>query len=85
MEKFDQSNLSVLSKLEKDVKLQDTLDTSLKLFFQWKETVVEASIVALLKLVICDKSANSFSLADKFDYVAEWEGKTKYISLYILW
>ena len=74
MEKFGQSNLSALSKLEKDVKLRDTLEStnpSLKPFFYGKKTVVEASIAALLKLVSYDKLANSCSLTDKFNYVIE--------------
>ena len=85
LEKFDLSNLSVLSKLEKNVKLQDTLESinlSLKPFFHGKKTVVEASIAALLKLVTYDKSTNSCSLADEFDYIAEREGKTKHMSFY---
>ena len=85
MEKFGQSNLSALSKLEKDVKLRDTLESInplLKTFFHGKKTVVEASIAAFLKLVTYDKLANSCSLADKFDYVTEREGKTKHMSLY---
>ena len=66
VEKFDKSNLSVLSKLEKDVKLWDTLESinpSLKPFFHLKKTVVEA----VLKLVTYDKSANSCSLTGEFD------------------
>ena len=74
VEKFGQSNLSVLSKLEKDIKLWDTLESInplLKPFFCGKKTVAETGIAALLKLVTYDKSANSCSLADRFDCVVE--------------
>ena len=36
----------------------------------------------MLKLVTYDKSANSCSLADEFDYIVEREGKMKHMSLY---
>ena len=61
-DKLDQSNLSVLSKLEKDIKLRNTLESInplLKTFFHGKKTVVEAVITALLELVTYNKSANS--------------------------
>ena len=76
VEKFGQSNLSVLSKLEKDIKLQYTLESInplLKRFVRGKKTVAEANIAALLKLVTYHKSANSCSLADELDYVVERE------------
>ena len=85
MVKFDQSNLSVLSKLEKDIKLRNTLESitpSLKLFFHGKKTAAEAGISALLKIVIYNKSANSCFLADEFYYVIDQEGKIKHMSLY---
>ena len=68
----------MLSKLEEDVKLRDTLESIsllLKPCFHGKKTVVEAGIAALLKLVTYDKSANSCSLADEFDYIIEREGR----------
>ena len=36
----------------------------------------------MLKLVKHDKSANSCSLADKFDYIVEREGRVKHMLLY---
>ena len=86
-QKFDQSNLSVLSKLEKDVKLRDTLESFnllLKPCFHGKKTVVEAGIAALLKLVTYDESANSCSLADKFDYIVEREGHLQNLGIQLL-
>ena len=74
VEKLDQSNLSVVSKLEKDIKLCDILESTnplLKPFFHGKKTVAEAGITALLKLVSYNKLANSCSLADEFDHVVE--------------
>ena len=44
--------------------------------------IVESEIIALLKLVAYDKSANSCSLADEFDYIVERVGKIKHMSLY---
>ena len=85
VEKFDRSNLSVLSKLEKDTKLRDTLESInpwLKPFFRGKKTVAEAGNAALLKLVTYNKSSNFCPLADEFNYVVEQEGKIKHMSLY---
>ena len=38
-----------------------------------EKTVVESGIQALISLVSRDKSANSTSLADQFDYICERE------------
>ena len=59
------------------MKLRATLESvksALKPFFRGKAAVVEAGIYALLKLVTYDKSANSCSLADEFDYIVERKG-----------
>ena len=80
MEKLEKSNLSVLNELEQSMKLRNTLasiNPALKTFFRGKAAVVEAGIYALLKLVTYDKSANSCSLTDEFDYIVEREGKVE--------
>ena len=85
VEKLDKSNLVVLSKLEKELKLRvkfESINPALKPFFRGKEAVAVAGICALLKLVTYDKCANSCSLADEFDYIVEREGKVKHMSLY---
>ena len=79
----------MLAGLERQVKLRETfekvspaLSPALKPFFRGKDAVVVAGIYALLKLVIHDKSANSASLADEFDYIVEPEGQVKHMCLY---
>ena len=75
-EKLDASNLKVSSAMEKGIKQRDEFERikpSLKPFFRGKKTVVEAGILALLRLVTHDKSANSCSLAAEFDYIVERE------------
>ena len=62
--------------------LNNSLNPSLRAFFSGKKAVVIAGITALLKLVTHDKSANSTSIADEFDYIVEREGETKHMSLY---
>ena len=85
VEKLDKTNLFVLNKLERDIKLREKFESvnpALKPFFRGKDAIVEAGIHALLNLVIYDKSANSCSLADEFDFIVEREGKVKHMSLY---
>lgn len=85
VEKLDKSNLLVLNLLEKEIKLREKFESVnpyLKPFFRGKDAIVEAGLQALLKLVAYDKSGNSCSLADEFDYIVEREGKVKYMSLY---
>ena len=75
----------MLGKLEKEIKLRDKFESvnpSLKPYFRGKDAIVEAGIYALLKLVTYNKSANSCSLADEFDYIVEREGKVKQMCLY---
>ena len=74
-----------MNKLEKDIKLRDKFESvnpALKPYFWGKDAIFESGIYALLKLVTYNKSANSCSLADKFDYNVEREGKMKHMSLY---
>ena len=56
VEALNQSNLAVLSKIEKVVK-QRQINSFLKPFFRGKSTVVEAGIEFLLNLITYDKSA----------------------------
>ena len=85
VEKLDKSNLKVLGTLEKQIKMREKFESvnpALKSFFRGRDAIVEAGIHALLKVVTYDKSANSCSLADEFDYITEREGKAKHMSLY---
>ena len=86
VEKLDKSNFDVLSKLEKSVSLREKFEfinpALLQPFFHSKIAIVESRTSALLHLVAYDKSANSCSLADAFEYTVEREGKVKYLSLY---
>ena len=84
VEKLDRSNLPVLNKLEKDIKLRDKFEyvnSAVKSYFRGKDAIAESGIYALLKLITYNKSANSCSFADKFDYIVEREGQVKHISL----
>ena len=77
VEKLDASNLTVLASLEDKVKLRQRLEAinpSLRPFFRGKKAVVVAGIQAILKLVTHDKSGNTTSLAEEFDFIIEREG-----------
>ena len=83
VEKLDASNLDVLAAFEERVKLRQCLEAinpALKPFFRGKKAVVVADIQAILKLVSYDKSGNSSSLAEEFDFIIEREGAVKLIS-----
>ena len=85
VEKLDKSTLDVLSQSEKCVSSKEkfeSINSPLKPFFRGKIAIVESGISALLKLVAYDKSANSCSLADEFDYIVEGR-ETLSICLYI--
>ena len=85
VEKLDASNLDVLAAFEERVKLRQCLEAinpALKPFFRGKKAVVVADIQAILKLVSYDKSGNSSSLAEEFDFTIEREGAVKHMSLY---
>ena len=85
VEKFDETNLKVLMKIEKAVnqrQIFECINPTLKSFFRGKKTVVESGIKALISLVSREKSGNSTSLADQFDYICEREGVVKRIFLY---
>ena len=85
LEKSDRSNLSVLNKLEKDIKLREKFESvnpALKPYFWGKDAIIESGIYALLKLVTYNKSANSCSFAGEFDYIVERKVKVKHMSLY---
>ena len=69
--KKDKSNLEVLAMIEMKVDQGDVLENinpALKTFFRSK-TALEAEIDALLNLITHNKSANSCSQADLFDYM----------------
>ena len=75
-------NLSVLNKLEKGIKLRgkfESANPALKPDFRGKDAIVESGIYALLKFVTYNKSTNSCSLADKFDYIVEREVKVEHV------
>ena len=72
VEKLDTSNLDVLAAFEERVKLWQRLEAinpALKPFFRGEKAVVVAGIQAILKLVSCDMSGNSSSLAEEFDVI----------------
>ena len=85
VEKLDASNLDVLAAFKERVKLRQCLEainSALKPFFRGKKAVVVAGIQAIIKLVSYDKSGNSSSLAEEFDFIIEREGAVKHMSLY---
>ena len=76
----------MLSKLEKSVSLREkfeSINPAIKPFFRGKIAIVESGIDPLLKLVTCDKLANSCSLADELDFILERERMVKHLSLYL--
>ena len=82
VEKLDHCNLTVLADIEGKVKLRQKLkaiNPSLRMFFRGKKAVAVAGITAILKLVTHDKSGNSVSLADEFDFICEQEGQVKHV------
>ena len=85
VEKLDSCNLTVLSDIEYKLKLREKFEAvnpSLRSFFRGKKAIVVAGITAILKLVIHDKSGNSVSLAEEFDFICECENQVKHMSLY---
>ena len=85
VEALDKSSLQVMTKVEKNVSQQETMEginPALKTFFRGKAAVVEAGIDALITLVTHNKSANSCSQSDLFEYICEREGVNKRIFLY---
>ena len=85
VEAFDRSSLKVLSRVEKNVSQQETMEginPALKSFFRGKAAIVEAGIDAIISLITHNKSANSCSQADLFDYICEREGVSKRVFLY---
>ena len=85
VEAFDRSSLKVLSRVEKNVSQQETMEginPALKSFFRSKAAIVEAGIDAIISLITHNKSANSCSQADLFDYICEREGVSKRVFLY---
>ena len=69
----------MLSNIETKLKVKQQFEN---INFRGNKTVVVSGIVALLKLVAHDKSANSVSLAEDFDMICEEEGQVKHMSLY---
>ena len=85
VEKLDSCNLTVLSDIEYKLKLCEKLEAvnpSLRSFFRGKKAIIVAGITAILKLVTHDKSRNSVSLAEEFDFICERENQIKHMSLY---
>ena len=85
VEALDRSSLQVLAKIEKNVSQQETMEGinhTLTAFFRGKAAVVEAGIDALISLITHNKSANSCSQSDLFEYICEREGVAKRIFLY---
>lgn len=58
------------------------INPTLTAFFRGKAAVVEAGIDALISLITHNKSANSCSQSDLFEYICEREGVAKRIFLY---
>ena len=85
VEKFDATNLEVLSGIEEKLKLRERLESinpALRPFFRGKKAIVLAGMNALLKLIAHDKSGNTISLAEEFDILLELEGLVKHMTLY---
>ena len=85
VEKFDETNLKVLSNIEVQLQLRqklECLNPSLKPFFRGKKAIVLAGITALTKLITHEKSGNNANLAEEFDRNLEQGSLTKHISLY---
>ena len=86
VEKFDETNLKLLSNFEIQLQLHERLEClnpSLKPFFRRKKAIVLAGITAITKLITHEKCGNIVTLAEEFDRILEQEGLTKHISLYI--
>ena len=85
VEKFDETNLKVLSNIEIQLQLHERLEClkpSLKPFFWGKKAIVLAHITAITKLITHEKSGNTVTLAEEFDRMLKQEGLTKCISFY---
>ena len=85
MERFDQSNLSVLTqKVRESVKLRDRLESVNRRLSHssMEKRPMQKHVLLHCSACIYDKSANSCSLANEFDYVIERQGKSKHMSLY---
>ena len=70
VEKFDKTNLKVLSTIETELKMCERLETLnplLKPFFRGEKAIVVAVIKALTKLISHEKSGNSATLSEEFD------------------
>ena len=81
MERFDQSNLSVLTqKVRESVKLRDRLESVNRRLSHssMKKRLLQKHVLLHCSAYIYDKSANSCSLANGFDYVVERKGKSKH-------
>ena len=85
VEGFDQSNLSVLACVEKELEFREKLQTmnpAVKLFLRGKTSIVEAAITSILSLVNHDKLAHSTNQANLFDYILQRENQVKHIAMY---
>ena len=85
VEGFDQSNLSVLASVEKELGFREKLQTinpAVKSFLRGKTTVVEVAITSILSLASHDKSAHSTYQADLFDYILQGEGQVKHRAMH---
>ena len=85
MERFDQSNLSVLTqRVRESVKLRDRLESVNRRLSHssMEKRLLQKHVFLHCSACIYDKLANSCSLANKFDYVVERKGKSKHMLLY---
>ena len=76
VEKFNETNLKVLSNIEVHLQLPERLEClnrSLKAFFEGKKPIVLAAIMTITKLITHDKSGNMVTLAEEFDSMLEQE------------
>ena len=70
VEKFDETNLKLLSNIEIQLQLRERLECLnpfLKPFFQGKKAIVLVGITAITKLFTHEKSGDTGTLAEEFD------------------
>ena len=85
VDSFVQSNLSVLTSVENELKFWEKIqimNPAVKSFLRGNTSVVEAAITSILSLVSHNKSAHSTNQANLFGYIVQREGQIKHIALY---
>ena len=83
VDSFVQSNLSVLTSVENEIKFWEkiqTMNPAVKSFLRGNTSVDEAAITSILSLVSHNKSSHSTNQANLFGYIVQREGQIKHIA-----